>query len=392
MVREPESWDVTVSEADVQAMEERLEALQDAISSGALTDELCNYYGRDMVYSVSVNGERIDIPIYADSDWLTPVDSPNDVLGDLDTSFDRKHNVDPISQAAKRIAALSADDPPVTISLDEILFNGDVYQIVDDTVSPKGTPVFDFQMTDYFTYLSSGDAVYQETIDRLIDGTGIDGELRAKHAGSIRDILTYDSHSKAGVITALILASEDGGYELLVHKRPSNTVESPGLWSVLPAGGFESMFGSYHEALDLRHTMLRECSEELYGEHTTVDDSSIDDIKSWKMYSTIEDYIDSGKADFIYTSMFLSLDAPRFSFGGLLCVHDIDAAKTMRDNLVQSWETGNGIDFVSLPLDEPKDFLSPTHTAPDALGVLYEAFHVAENRYDIDIGLDIERI
>jgi hypothetical protein len=388
-----DEWCIPLSEEEYAAIHQRHAAVGDLRRTGALSDALCSYYGYENVYAVDIDGHIEYVPVYVGENWDTSTPNPDDVLGTVGPTETASHDEDHIERVAKRTAALMTkrSSLPTTVDVSEVLFNGPTFDVANLRTAEESAPTCDVRVTDYFSYLSNAQKLQHEAEDRLLNDQSIAGPLRSKQAQTIDDLLQFETLSATGVVSLLILRRDDGGHEFVTHRRPDSLVQAPGLWSVLPAGGLQTERDDPDADASLTYTMLKEMCEELFGVYFK-DVTTAAKIRSKPPFSQLKTYLENGDIEHRFTSAMLQLGAPQVSLGSLVYVSNPEASNFIRDNIRPTWETELGLNMNQLPLNESPEFFASALSSDDGLVALFEGLLLAEEEYDIDIGLDIERI
>lgn len=226
--------------------------------------------GRFDSYTVVVDGNRVQFPLYTTNGWREYEGDINDIIeGDVGT-IESENREDLTMAIANQLAYRNGEDiRDNDVDVRDYLWDGAVYTPVSG--SPD-QPRFEMRETNYFSHLSTGERLAWELYESLYtEGVSANAErdalesawepslpYRQRVAGSLEDGVGSETiHSLFGV--ASMVAINDGeGYQVPFLWRDPQLTASPAQYGLV--GG---LFDPNSDGL--REQMLREVVEELLG-------------------------------------------------------------------------------------------------------------------------------
>ena len=380
---------VHVSEEQVADVRERYDQMYNLTQSGDVRDALCEYYDTEHAYKFSVNGELMEPAVFADDAWTAIREDVNGVVGSLGPRESPPQDFEYVRDLIGEKAAIAAgDQAPTRIDVSDILYNGTVFAARQIQTNNDGTPVFDAYPADFFSYLSASHSMAAETYDNLLDGRHTaKGQKRDTYAPSYDAVRRCTLPMFIGTCAVTMLERADGSTQVLFGERPMTVVQAPGVYGTLPGGTVETERGYMQEEYDVEYTVLREFAEELLGESVDVPDDTTP--REYGVVGELYDAVKSGRAHHVYTSSFIPMMAPRICIGTLLYLEDPGLSEALVDRMDGNWESREGVESVSLPMQNTPPFLRPDSTAPDAVGIFSEGLQAARDRFDVELGFTL---
>lgn len=381
----------------------RRNRVYEAHETGVLSDALLDYY-QDAVgefYTIEMNGDALTRPILSPDDWRQPTRDLSSVIGtishEMETRYDSASLMNQLEGMGYCLVEKQGIELPTQIDLGEYLYNGLTYGVTRSRLV-DGKPVFDIGLTDYFSYLSTSEALLQDTYDVLLTDGTVGTERRDQLIPTVDDLLSLSNTvNKVGMVVLLGLAREDGGVDILVSRRSNIVLEYPGHYSLVPAGAAQPLHGDLYDA-DLELTILREFAEEVldFPETTSLDfEEDVDATTALTAYKQCEPLnklyttLHEGEIDLWYTNASVSALNGKFDMGGLLYIHDNDTARWVRENMSSNWESSD-YELIRHPVSEVPELYTSHTLAPSAYVTLFEGLALLRDEYGVPLGFDIE--
>jgi hypothetical protein len=197
---------------------------------------------------------------------------------------------------------------------DEYLYNNTCYTMKNVTVSGDECTITG-SISNYFSMLATHDAMEFELLSNLAQHSTClqdqynefarrlalrqrffaqDDEVRRKHAAlSILALFVYK-------------AKRDGRYKIMIRKRSDDVAAYRGLLNVIPAGMFQPE-GSEEKEWSIQHCLIKEYSEELFGERIPDDYERPTEIYRWDSARALYEALRDGRCKMLYSGLILNL-------------------------------------------------------------------------------------
>lgn len=306
-------------------------------------------------------------------------------------------NEDAISQLARQTAYNKGElDSYTEEDQEKYIWNSGTYLVTggkQDATSSSFT--FEISESDFYTVASKNAELGHELISAVlqdhfvgspqIDASSVLSEdlpLRDRYLSGIMDNILNAGEFPLGVGgTYLTLLRSEDGYYLVTGDRSSDVFVWPEMHSVIPSGFFQ--ISDISTGNPIRNNLLYTYSKEFF-------DDSNPNLSTHSVRS-LNQFIDSGNAEFHVTGSGIELVYGNYQITGLLMINYQDYVKFIQDHSKRSFEH-DSINIIKLSklntlLDE---FADSNNISPTSGFALFNGLHYLQNNTDISVPFDVE--
>lgn len=376
-----EDQSYSVSPSEIQDALDRREWVLESRRERRVSQRVKEFYEEAPFYSVEINGSEMILPVLTDEHWLRRSNYMDSLLGKFKGGYNSVHRSKDITKTAIDQYAMAKGDIQDThkFKIGEYVWNGPIYNLVNIDVKPLS---FDFELTDYFTYISTSHRLVREMHNSIRYNAPLD--FRKSTLSTFDDFTRLVSYPfKVGIDGVVILPRGDGkpGWEVYIVKRSSRNVEAPSMYSTVPNGTFAPMDVNRTEKdFSLVNLFCQEFIEEIFNQQVS------EDVTKTELFSRYE----SGSIDIWGNGFVADALSGKFSIGVTAIVRDEDTAEWIRSNEDMNWETDESY-TVKFPREDKPQEMRVGVSNPLGLSAFYEALLLAEEEYDAKTGFDLSR-
>jgi hypothetical protein len=207
-------------------------------------------------------------------------------------------------------------------------YNNRTYTMKDVSVAGDECTITG-SISDYFSMLSTHDAMEFELLSRMTDSApaqgGYDGfarRLQRRRRFLAKDNVVRRQHAALSVSALLVYKRKDGNYKIMVRKRSEDVAVHRGLLHVIPSGMFQPELSEEKE-WNIQHCLIKEYSEELFSEEIAENaERPFYIYEAWESAKALYDALQSGLCKLLYSGLFLNLLTLRPHICCVLLVED----------------------------------------------------------------------
>lgn len=341
---------------------------------------------KERFYSVSLDGEDSTIPIITKGNWLHWSQDIDAVFGGFCAEKSTRVDESFIREYRRYLQKTHHNSRP--------FWNGDVLRPVGISAD---APTLEFEITDYFSFLSDCLSVAAETYDAASRPT----EERGFGTGSLplrhQLIPDYDAlvdlrrrHTKLGVSSFCVLNPQNRPPVGIFARRSAMVAEHPLRYSVLPAGTLDwsSEDDSQIVSGGIKNLILREFSEEL------LDSSDSGPPRAeYEIIHNLKSMLRGSGADLWVTGFGIELLRGQPELSALLYIRDQDLSQAIIENLTLNWEIEETDSSQEILWDtDDRSFVAAAtdvETVPATTMAVCQGLQLLTQEYDFDLSYSL---